>query len=148
MYCLLALQGDDEMPTEAVSEDHIASRDHALASSVKVEGAAHTPGPWEYVPGNAHHGPYVTSEYGSDICDCYAMSDPTSLSVRNGGKSRPINFMAEMAEPNARLIAAAPELLEAVRALLPEGWGDDDTMDHMPGVRLARLAIAKAQGAA
>jgi len=34
-------------------------------------------------------------------------------------------------------------LLEALKALLPEGWGDDDTMDHMPGVKLARLAIAR-----
>lgn len=46
---------------------------------------------------------------------------------------------------NARLIAAAPDLLAALRGLLPEGWGDDDTMDHMPGVKAARLAIAKAQ---
>lgn len=49
-------------------------------------------------------------------------------------------------EANANLIAAAPELYEALMALLPEGWGDDDTMDHMRGVKLARLAIAKAEG--
>ena len=46
----------------------------------------------------------------------------------------------------SRLAAAAPDLLAAVKALLPEGWGDDDTMDHMPGVKLARAAIAKATG--
>jgi uncharacterized membrane protein YfcA len=46
---------------------------------------------------------------------------------------------------NAALIAAAPDLLVALIALLPEGWGDDDTMDHMPGVKLARAAIAKAK---
>lgn len=49
-------------------------------------------------------------------------------------------------EANARLIAAAPDLLTSLKALLPEGWGDDDTMDHMPGVKLARAAIAKAEG--
>lgn len=43
----------------------------------------------------------------------------------------------------ARLMAAAPDLLAACQALLPEGW-DDGTMDHMPGIALARAAIAKA----
>lgn len=46
----------------------------------------------------------------------------------------------------ARLIAAAPDLLAALKAILPEGWADDDSMDHLPGVKLARAAIAKAEG--
>ena len=49
-------------------------------------------------------------------------------------------------ESNGRLILAAPDLLEALIQLLPEGWGDGDVMDHIPGVRAARLAIAKATG--
>lgn len=77
--------------------------------------SAHTPGPWDYVEGTEHHGPYVTTQFGTTVCDCYAMSNPLSLSVRNGGDSRPINHMAEMAGPNARLIAAAPELLAALK---------------------------------
>lgn len=55
---------------------------------------------------------------------------------------------SEEREANALLIAAAPELLAALKALLPDGWGDDDVMDHMPGVKAARLAIAKAEGRA
>lgn len=55
-------------------------------------------------------------------------------------------FSPEDQEANAHLLAAAIDLLAAVKALLPKGWGDDDTMDHMPGVKLARLAIAKAEG--
>lgn len=47
---------------------------------------------------------------------------------------------------NARLISAAPDLLAALKELLPEGWGDDETMDHIPGVAKARAAIAKAEG--
>ncbi len=39
---------------------------------------------------------------------------------------------------------AAEELLDALRGLLPEGWGEGH-MDHMPGVLAARLAIAKAE---
>lgn len=79
-----------------------------------------TPGPWECVPATEHHGPYVTSEFGSTIADCYAMSNPSSLSVRNGGDSKPIIFMAEMAEPNAHLIAASPKLYETVSACLKQ----------------------------
>jgi len=40
---------------------------------------------------------------------------------------------------------AAPDMLKALKALLPKGW-DTGTMDHMPGVKLAREAIAKATG--
>lgn len=43
------------------------------------------------------------------------------------------------------LIAAAPDMYAALETLLPEGW-DDGVMDHMPGVKGARLALAKAKG--
>jgi hypothetical protein len=29
--------------------------------------------------------------------------------------------------------------------VLPEGWADDDTMEHMPGVKTARRALASQQ---
>ncbi len=64
--------------------------------------------------------------------------------AEGGGPRRAID--AAEARANAFLIAAAPQLYEALVALMPEGWGDDDTMDHMPGVKLARAAIAKARG--
>jgi hypothetical protein len=74
----------------------------------------HTPGPWEYIPSTEHHGPYVVGPHGGDICDCYTMSNLAERSVRNGGDSKPILFFHEMADPNARLMAAAPELLAAI----------------------------------
>lgn len=74
---------------------------------------AHTPGPWDYVPGNEHHGPYITSDFGSTIADCYVLSEPGAFSSTEA--RTPIPFMHEMAEANARLIAAAPCLLEALR---------------------------------
>jgi hypothetical protein len=37
------------------------------------------------------------------------------------------------------------ELLVALKAMMPRGWDKDATMDHMPGVKIARLAIAKAE---
>lgn len=73
----------------------------------------HTPGPWSVVEGTEHHGFYVTSDFGNTICDLYAMSRPGWPSTANGGDSRPVPFMHEMDGPNARLIAAAPDLLEA-----------------------------------
>lgn len=105
----------------------------------------HTPGPWEYVPSTEHHGPYVTSDFGSTICDCYVMSNPSALSVRNGGDSRPILHLDEMADPNARLIAAAPELLDALKeanALLLAPA--EDIKEHV--LSRIRAALAKAEG--
>lgn len=43
------------------------------------------------------------------------------------------------------LHAAAPDLLKALKELYPSEWYDG-TMDHMPGIKTARLAIAKAEG--
>lgn len=124
----------------------------------------HTPGPWEYVKSTEHHGPYVTTAadctYG-DIADCYAMSNPSLLSVRNGGRSRPIHHQYDRADANARLIAAAPDLLALVQHF--KDWLmkdanpyhvnlDDMRVYHLDGGVLynllneARAAISKATG--
>jgi len=110
----------------------------------------HTSGPWEYVSSTEHHGAYVASSYG-DICDCYTMSSPLAASVRNGGDSYPIPFQGEAADANARLIAAAPELLEALRAAeeLHQVGMLNATVELVDRVvTLRRAAIAKATGAA
>ena len=106
-----------------------------------------TEGPWEYVPSNENHGAYVVSLFGSDICDCYTMSNPSALSVRNGGDSRPIHFMGEQADANARLMAAAPDMAEALDMLLVAAeskWGKEATSHSAIGK--ARAALAKARG--
>lgn len=43
----------------------------------------------------------------------------------------------------AQQMAAAEDLLKALRVLLPRGWGEGH-MDHMRGVKAARLAIVRA----
>ena len=68
----------------------------------------------------------------------------------------PISFMAEMAEPNARLIAAAPELLEALESLVDAiGFSEGPDGRKSYGIkpqsfplafRAARTAIRKARG--
>ncbi len=57
-----------------------------------------------------------------------------------------VPVLGQAVKPPRGLVSAAPDLLEAIKCLLPEGWGDDGTMDHMRGVKAARLAIAKAEG--
>lgn len=125
----------------------------------------HTEGPWEYVPSNENHGPYVVNQWGSgDICDCYTMSNTSSLAICNGGTSQPIHFQHDEADANARLIAAAPDLLAEIKRLrlayvnlLEVGrdrilslGGTCDPVDVMeaadPAIRAADAAILKAEG--
>ncbi len=116
--------------------------------------ARHTPGPWEYVPSNENHGPYVSGLFGGDIADCYVMSQPSLPSRANGGESKPIHFMGEQADANARLIAAAPDLL-AMLQLTQDSvckaycvHHSDGDVTHVVECENARAAIAKATGAA
>lgn len=105
-----------------------------------MEDLKHTPGPWEYVPSTEHHGPYVSAPWGGDVCDCYVMSNPRTASVRNGGTSYPINHQGERADANARLIAAAPEMFEALTTLLKYEPAEEKDWAK------ARAALAKARG--
>lgn len=114
----------------------------------------HTPGPWEYVPSTIHHGPYITSSHGNTIADFYTMTLPTERSTANGGPSRPIHFMHEMADHNAKVAAAAPMLLEACDAAetmlrcLPfvstNANGTKPGMTTTQALALVRAAIAQA----
>lgn len=108
-----------------------------------------TPGPWHYVPSTEHHGPYVESSVGGTICDCYMMSNPTALSVRSGGDSKPILFFHEMADQNARLIAAAPDMLAVLKEIINEcvsATAQDGEVLRYIVAKKARAAIAKATG--
>lgn len=91
-----------------------------------MSGASHTPGPW-------------------GICPSFG-GNPDAFSISVVGDDRLIATAwdrtpfdeANPAEANARLIAAAPELLEALEYLVSLGGGD--CLD------IARAAIAKARG--
>lgn len=90
----------------------------------------HTPGPW--VVGN---------------------QDPLNFGVRRGQGTEPIGFVygpsfpersevGQRALANARLIAAAPDLLEALRAAVAD-W--DEEVSRGRWLDAARAAIAKAE---
>lgn len=93
-------------------------------------GTKHTPGPWRYCKENG--------------------SPTTGQHMIAGGKP---GYLAEVrdcgsgdVEANARLIAAAPELLEALEFLVgcvSHGYTNDDAK----AISNARAAIAKATGA-
>ena len=101
---------------------------------------AHTPGPWEYVPmltaSENHKGYFVRAE----------------KAARNGkwalATVQPGDEDGKLGEANARLIAAAPELLEALqKAYLYINGGPGYTPENrMAAYHAARAAIAKATG--
>ena len=108
--------------------------------------AKHTPGPWQVMGGerlvwvSAHlAGP-------SDICDLYHYS---AKAPENDGF-----VLKENAEANAHLIAAAPDLLEALEGLwdVVEGaiqsgdWQIDGACDPDAELHRAERAIKKAKG--
>lgn len=100
----------------------------------------HTSGPWR-----ASECLTVCQDGGGAIAQCFWVSGAIEL---------------EAAEANARLIAAAPDLLEALRgAFMVAGWGERAAMAAEGGEdpekwdglvrewsQIARKAIAKAEG--
>lgn len=118
-------------------------------------GAQHTPGPWEVIEATEHHGFYVVTDYGTTVCDLYAMSNPIAASVRNGGTSYPVPFIPGDDGANARVIAAAPELLSALEdslimlGRLKKHCLITDNAGYTPDGRMLRLQdVEQAVGAA
>ncbi len=117
-------------------------------------GAKHTPGPWTIDRTSERHGqrPYGISA---------GKRGPTPKKIVNwGGMSAPAS---QESEANARLIASAPDLLEAAKsgflavvglkmamAVESNGWQwPDDAPDTVPiPAENLRAAIAKATGEA
>ena len=92
----------------------------------------HTPGPWRINGNNMFRWIVADSEV-------FTHSDDVNRSAYGG------NMVCESVhEANARLIAAAPELLEALKELMVAA----DRVSAEPVTRLgkARAAIAKAEG--
>lgn len=89
--------------------------------------AEHTPGPWEWEK------PY---QY-SDGSTSWALSSNGRLVLRHAASTWTVS------DANARLIAAAPELLKALRALF-DASDLDTTPLHI--YQAARAALAKAEG--
>jgi hypothetical protein len=94
-----------------------------------MSNTKHTPGPWQ-------HG----ANYGACV---YVFDENRSYNIATLG---PTPVMGGSCEANARLIAAAPELLEALKEMMHyRSWaGDWWQVEHAKN--MARAAIAKATG--
>lgn len=102
--------------------------------------SAHTPGPWIH---------------STDLGQIGSVETPDGVVVAQAQQIMRGAGDLQLREANARLIAAAPELLEALRSLI--GWiPNAQTLERMgfhtkapmESYELARKAIAKATGAA
>jgi hypothetical protein len=103
------------------------------------ETPKHTPGPWSYAISGEERIP------GYPPMTIYK-ADKTDLISQN--EHGYYDYVA-ISEADARLIAAAPQMLEAAKLLLTNWPENRDGMDfeQLPvGVKLLRAALAKAEG--
>ena len=102
----------------------------------------HTPGPWVVCEQEDDFGAFTVFPESMLVDEVIAAKDWDRFVVR-AGLDHP-EF-----EANARLIAAAPEMLAALNEIA--AWGDGEVGPHMdePGAAcIARAAITKATGSA
>ena len=98
----------------------------------------HTPGPWKAFPDN---GNLVRNVAGGGGTVAHVQGHPA--------KYQTVKDYHEIVEANARLIAAAPELLEALEELIDQCIHAEGSMDYNYGkfeLERAEKAIAKAKG--
>jgi methionine synthase II (cobalamin-independent) len=117
----------------------------ADAGNVDIEelfmNTQHTPGPWTYSRSAVQYGDwrfYVAQAEGAPYTPHY--SDVATLIAETVNDER-----RSIQEANARLIAAAPDLLEALKRLM---GGTTTLQDAQEAAQQARAAIAKATGEA
>jgi len=100
----------------------------------KTQDIAYTPGPWKYDEHSLRGGMYVSSQ-----------SCAVDVALVHGGT--PGGALINERVANARLIAAAPELLEALEALMPENWSPENYLENRAfNIGRARAVIQKARG--
>lgn len=100
----------------------------------------HTPGPWTAEKGQTN-APEITHGVWGDV---YEGKDGDGFSIATVWAD--VEELQAVAEANARLIAAAPDLLEALDALLGCGRKDLSNPKYDGYFEAARAAIAKAEG--
>lgn len=96
----------------------------------------HTPGPWRYKRGEGRYS-------GSHYIEASVYSTPSVISGRD--QIGQCNGYDDEVSANARLIAAAPDLLEALRVFANIGISENE--DYRPEIRLPREAIVAARAA-
>lgn len=110
--------------------------------------SAHTPGPWICEAGYGNHGLRIDAEHGVALGHVRAFIP--SGEIRSGAE---VQMRWEEGFANARLISAAPELLEALEGMLALAEQMNDASDEGGQLLDARVdaaiaVIAKVRGAA
>lgn len=96
----------------------------------------HTPGPWTVAP--------VPS---NEMWRCFTLTAPSGLEVGQVNLHRPIyGKVGDFSLANARLIAAAPAMLEALRDTTDSlaEWQEQYDPDHTDTVTAKRITTARA----
>ena len=126
--------------------DRAAALEESKASQAKAkrENAKHTPGPW--TKADRLNGPWwhISSDHtiGGNRC----LSGKQAIACVHGESKKGSAAYAEMFEANARLIAAAPELLDALKAMVEAHPVPSTACKERPAYEQAIAAIAKATG--
>jgi len=97
--------------------------------------STHTAGPW-----------FVTTDHTGKVATVYADSEGARVCTFLGAVPR--NLGPDSIAANARLIAAAPDLLDALKAIVKSLADQDDEglIEHAQPMIDARAAIKKATG--
>lgn len=107
-----------------------------------MSGVKHTPGPWklDVVPSDGHFGATGGRAYGVSSTDALGLSVPV---VVWRGIARPAS---PEGQANARLIAAAPDLLEIAQQILDRGYVSESIPEERADHLALKAAIARARG--
>lgn len=118
-----------------------SARNHPEKILTSTAGERFTPGPWEVCNGIDVY-PVGDFEARKLIADCDAMNAP----VDNHGDHLDTDMTYAECKANARLISAAPDMYEALRAWVESTAFDEQTGSMAPVYQGARAALAKAEG--
>lgn len=149
-----------------------------MSAGCDVSAAKHTPGPWRWEFNEKHKGLHLVGgkpQFDLTIIDferwgmhkatmrlrdtahdgfnlMYRVHERADWIAPQPGREHHKSWHQLLAHPDARLIEAAPDLLEALTALIPmfAQW-HEEFPEHIgdkeyPALQQARAAIAKAQG--
>jgi hypothetical protein len=101
---------------------------------------SHTPGPWEIAPYNGIEIKFIVDKEDNLVADCWPYIDPYYRTAND----RRYKNRKEPNEADARLIAAAPDLLKTLNEIAD--WCDRWTTPGHPVSAIAHAAIKKAMG--
>lgn len=113
----------------------------------------HTPGPWHIHVRNSHRlhvdaDEIIIAQQGNKPPVAFLHSVYLSCALKGKNEPRAWELAEQEVRANAALIAAAPDLLQALRDILAYSGidPDADTRMGLREVNAARAAIAKAEG--